>query len=95
MVTHVVLLQPRPEATAEEMQAALSHVEALQRAIPGIVDVQTGENLSANQQGYTYGFVMRFSDMEHFKGYAPHPSHRVVSDELLRLCSSIIDFDMM
>jgi hypothetical protein len=32
--------------------------------------------------------------MEQLKGYAPHPSHRVVSDELRRLCSSIIDFDI-
>jgi hypothetical protein len=95
MVTHIVLLQPRPEVTAEEMQAALHHVEALQRAIPGIIDVQAGENLSANQQGYIYGFVMHFTGMEHLQAYAPHPSHRVVSDELVRLCSSIIDFDIL
>jgi len=94
MITHIVLLQPEPEITTEEIHAALSHVEALQHSIPGIIDVQVGENLSANQQ-YTYGFVMRFTDMEHLKGYAPHPSHRVVSDELRRICSSIIDFDMM
>lgn len=93
MVTHVVLLQPKPEITAEEIQAALSHVEALQHSIPGIIDVQVGENLSANQH-YTYGFIMHFIDMEHFRGYAPHPSHRVVSDELRRICSNITDFDM-
>mgnify|MGYP001285327004 CR=1 FL=1 len=94
MVTHIVLLQPKPEITNEEIQAALSHVEALQHSIPGIIDVQVGENLSANQP-YPYGFVMRFTDLDRLKGYAPHPSHRVVSDELRRICSSIVDFDMM
>jgi Stress responsive A/B Barrel Domain len=63
--------------------------------IPGIVNIQAGENLnSSNNQGYTYGFTIQFTDTEVFKGYAPHPAHQPVSEELQRICESIIDFDL-
>jgi hypothetical protein len=95
MLTHVVLLKPKSEVSQEEIAEALKHVQALQQAIPGIVSVQTGENLNgSNNHGYTYGFTMQFSTPEVFKGYAPHPAHRPVSEELQRICESIIDFDL-
>ena len=94
MMIHIVLLQPRAETSSEEMNAVLKQVQALQEAIPGIIDVQIGENVSKNHQGYTHGFVMRFVDSDHLKAYAPHQAHRVVSDELVRICHSIIDFDI-
>ncbi len=94
MLTHIVLLQPKPETTEEQITTALDHVKALQEAISGIIDVQAGRNLSDYNQGYTYGFVMRFTDSEHLKAYAPHPAHQVVSEELQRICQKIIDFDI-
>jgi hypothetical protein len=94
MITHVVLLQPKAGISSEEINAALKQVQALQTAIPGIVDVQIGENSSMNQQDYTHGFIMHFVDSDHLKAYAPHPAHRIVSDKLVRICHSIIDFDI-
>jgi hypothetical protein len=94
MVTHVVLLQPKPEVPGNEITTALVHVQALQDAIPSIVDVQVGKNMSNYNQGYTYGFVMKFVDAEHLKLYALHPAHQIVSQELQRLCQKIIDFDI-
>jgi hypothetical protein len=75
MIAHLVLLQPKAETTSKEIATALEHVQALQRAIPGIVDVQTGKNMSNFNQGYTHGFVMRFIDIEHLKAYASHSAH--------------------
>lgn len=96
MLTHIVLLKPRAEASPREIATALEHVQALQQAIPGIVSVQVGENLNgSNNQGYTHGFVMQFTDVETFKGYAPHPTHRPVSEELRRISENIIDFDIV
>ena len=94
MLTHIVLLQPRPEVTDDEIVTALNHVQALQSTIPGIIDVQTGKNMSDYNQGYTHGFIMRFVDAEHLKAYAPHPAHQVVSEELQRISQKIIDFDI-
>ena len=95
MITHVVLLQPKTQTTSDEIAEALEHVQALQQAIPSIESVQVGENLNrSNNRAYTHGFVMRFTNAEVFKEYAPHPAHQPVSQELQRLCESIIDFDV-
>jgi len=95
MLSHVVLLKPKAEVSQAEITIALEHVKALQQEIPGIVSVQAGENLnSSNNQGYSYGFTMQFENEEIFKGYAPHPAHKPVSEELQRICQSIIDFDI-
>jgi Stress responsive A/B Barrel Domain len=94
MVTHVVLLQPKPEVPGNEITTALVHVQALQDTIPVIVDVRVGKNMSNYNQGYTYGFVMKFVDVEHLKLYALHPAHQIVSQELQRICQKIIDFDI-
>ena len=94
MITHIVLLEPKMETSIEEVKSALEHVQALQKVIPGIINVQVGENRSTNHQGYTYGFVMHFAHIDSLKAYAPHPAHRVVSDELVRICHGIIDFDI-
>lgn len=94
MITHVVLLKPKAETTPDEMRQVLAQVQTLQQSIPGIIDVQIGKNLSMNQQGYTYGFIMHFIDAEHLKAYAPHPAHRIVSDEIRRISSQVIDFDL-
>lgn len=94
MITHVVLLKPKSETTEEQILSALKHVQLLQHTIPGIVDVQVGANSNRSNQGYTYGFVMRFANTEIYKGYAPHPAHQPVSQELQSICESIIDFDL-
>ncbi len=95
MVTHVVLLQPKPEIPENEITTTLEHVGELQDAIPGIIDVQIGKNMSDFSQGYIYGFVMRFVDTEHFTAYAPHSAHQIVSQELQCICQGIIDFDIV
>lgn len=95
MITHIVLLQPKAGISHTEMTNALEHVQALQQAIPSIMEVRVGKNLnSTNDQGYTYGFVIQFADRVSYEGYAPHPAHQPVSEELRHLCQSIIDFDM-
>ncbi len=94
MITHVALLKPKFETTPYEMQQVLAQVQVLQQQIPGILDVQVGENLSVSHQGYSYGFIMHFIDAEHLKAYAPHPAHRVISDEIRRVSSHVIDFDL-
>ncbi len=96
MLSHVVLLKPKAEVSQAEIATALEHVQALQQAIPGIVSVQAGKNLNAsNNQGYTHGFIIQFENEEIFKGYAPHPAHKPVSEELRSICESIIDFDII
>jgi hypothetical protein len=94
MISHVVLLQPKVETTAEEMERALNLVREMRELIPGITTIETGKNLSRNHKGYEYGFIVHFADETLFRAYAPHPAHQPVSEELQRICREIIDFDI-
>jgi antibiotic biosynthesis monooxygenase (ABM) superfamily enzyme len=85
---------PAQSVTADDMALALRHARKLQDLIPGILQVETGQNLSPNHRGYTYGFIMQFANEEALKAYATHPEHQPVSQELQSLCESIIDFDI-
>lgn len=95
MVLHIVLLQPKPETTQEEIQQALDLVKALQETIPGILDIQAGENRYHTPQGFTHGFVIRFAREEDLKNYFPHPEHRKVGPELRRICTQLQNFDLI
>jgi hypothetical protein len=95
MINHTVLLKPKSDISSEAIAIALLHVRELQQTIPGIVDVQAGPNHNTtNNHGYTYGFEIRFTDSDALKAYAPHPAHKLVSDELVSISESIIDFDL-
>ncbi len=94
MVTHVVLIKPKAETTAEQIQTVLEQAKNLQQIIPGIVDAQVGKNQGGLQQGYTYGLIMQFENMERLQAYMPHPAHQIVGKEITRLCDSIVEFDL-
>ena len=94
MINHVILLQPKPETTESELAAVFKQIEQMQEQIAGIIHITTGKNLSNYNKGYTHGFIVQFASEEFFRGYAPHPAHKPVSDELQRICQNIIDFDL-
>lgn len=97
MLTHVVLLQPRPEAISEDIHAALKGIEDLRQHIPEILDLQIGPSISVEnkQRGYTYGFVMHFADKEQLDVYAVNSIHLAAGAELNRVFCNIIDFDIL
>ncbi len=95
MLTHVVLLKPKAETTGEQIQTILEQAKNLQQIIPGIIDAQVGKNQGGLQQGYSYGLIMQFENMERLQAYQPHPAHQVVSREITRLCEGIIEFDLV
>lgn len=95
MITHVVLLQPKPETSEEEILALLQHAQVLQDIIPGIIAISAGKNRSVYHQGYTYGIIMHFVDEAHLTAHHPHPAHLAVVEALDRLCERSIDFDLL
>lgn len=95
MITHVVLLQPKPNISEEEILELLWCAKALQDTIPGIMAISVGKNRSLYHQGYTYGIIMHFVDEAHLAAHHPHPAHLAVVEELDRLCEQSIDFDLL
>lgn len=94
MVTHVVLIQPKAEASKEQIETIIKQAQALKDIIPGIQDAHGGKNLAQHSQGYQYGLVMHFESMQHLQAYLPHPAHLVVAKELMGLCDNLVEFDL-
>ena len=94
MITHVVLLDPKPETSEAELAAVFNQIEQMQEKIAGIISIKTGKNSSTYNNGYTYGFVVQFTNEQFFSEYVPYPAHKPVIDELQRICQNIIDFDL-
>jgi hypothetical protein len=81
MVRHVLLLEPRPDATPAAIESCRAGLAGLVGAVPGLVDFHWGENFgpAERRDGFTYGFSMDFVDRASLEGYAPHPAHRSVA----------------
>ncbi len=77
MVRHILLLQPRPDATPEAIEACRKGITSLVGQIPGLVDCHWGVNFVApeRREGFTHGFSMDFRDRASLDAYGPHPAH--------------------
>lgn len=83
MVEHIVLLKWKPNTTADQVNLVMERLRELPNEIPGILDLQCGENFSDRSQGYTHGLVVRFVDRAALETYSPHPAHRAVVEETI------------
>lgn len=93
---HVVLMQPRADVDAEQVDHLWRLLRALAGGIPGIEDVICGPNANPEglEQGYTLGFVVRFADAAARDGYLPHPAHIAVIPLVQAVAERVLVFDL-
>jgi hypothetical protein len=94
-IQHVVLLQFKPEITAEKIQYLFDRLAELKMLIPGIIHFSGGiysshEGLNKN---YTHGFVMTFASVEARDTYLPHPEHEKFKEEIFPCLDDFVIFD--
>lgn len=95
MVRHILLLQQRPDATADEIEACRAGLAGLVGPIPGLLAFHWGANFAPveRRDGYTHGFSMDFVDRASLDAYGPHPVHRVAAARVRATFDRIIVFD--
>ncbi|NLT54211.1 MAG: Dabb family protein [Actinomycetales bacterium] len=95
-VRHILLLQPRPDTTQEEIDACRVAVSSLVGRIPGVLDCHWGVNLAApdRREGLSHGFSMDFSDLESLRAYGPHPEHQSVATLVRATFERIVVLDV-
>ena len=87
MVRHVILWQLSDEldtaAKAEVKQAIKEGLEGLKGKVPGIVEIKVHTNgLDSSNADLMLDSV--FTDAEALKGYATHPEHVAVANNVVR-----------
>lgn len=96
MVEHIVLLKLKPGVTETQLATLSEALHGMAAEISGIDSVTSGTNNSpeGKSQGYTYGFIVRFTDAAARDAYLPHPFHRQVAGEHIRpLVEDVLVFD--
>ena len=97
MVEHIVLLKFSQVTTIEQKVEAIRMTLALKEVIPGIVDIQQGENFSKRSKGFEVGLTVRFEDRTCFENYGPHPAHQRVFSYLKEIGLEdiiVVDFEI-
>lgn len=89
-----MLFRLKSDAPAEKKAALLRALLDLKSRIPGILQASAGENFSARAQGYSHGFVVRFTDRAALDAYLTHPSHvAVVEQHVKPLSEGVLALD--
>jgi len=95
MVRHILLLQQRPDATADDIDACRAALAGLVGPVPGLVDFHWGANVAPveRRDGFTHGFSMDFVDRPSLDAYGPHPDHRVAAARVRATFQRVVVFD--
>ena len=84
MVKHIIIWQLKEEANTSEVKAGIKQgLEGLAGVIPGLIEIKVMINPMESSNGDVMLYSV-FESEEALKGYAVHPEHVKVADNLVR-----------
>ena len=100
MVSHVVLMKPRPDLTASARTALVDAFERAVREIPTVRDVRIGRRI-AHGAGYEavapdtadYLAMIDFDDLAGLQAYLRHPAHEQLGARFGESLSAALVYD--
>ena len=95
MVRHILLLQQRADATADDIEACRVALAGLVGPVPGLVNFHWGTNIAPEERrgGFNHGFSMDFVDRASLDAYHPHPQHQAAAAKVRATFERIVVFD--
>jgi hypothetical protein len=95
MVRHILLLQQRPDATADQIDACRAGLASLVGPISGLLDFHWGANFAPveRRDGFTHGFSMDFTDRASLEAYGPDPQHQIAAARVRATFERVVVFD--
>ena len=102
MVSHLVLMKPRPDVSIDERRALIAAFERAIREIPTVRDVRVGRRIvhgagyEASAPDADYLVVLDFDDLSGLQTYLRHPAHQELGERFGQSLSaaSVYDFDV-
>jgi hypothetical protein len=85
MIDHIVLFKLKRGAKTNDIENMYRNFIELKDKIQGIISITGGKDISSEgkNQGYTYGFVVKFADTKARDDYLPHPEHKKLIDQFI------------
>lgn len=95
LMTHMLLFQPKPSTTDDDLEALFKAVHAMKPHIPCLIAVTTGENQSHQHKGWTHGIVLHFEDEQHLQGALEHKAYQSMFARLTAYSDTCVIFDIL
>jgi Stress responsive A/B Barrel Domain len=100
MVSHVVMMKPRPDLSADDRQALMAAFERAMREIPTVRAVRAGRRV-VHGAGYEqtapdaadYLIIIDFDNLEGLQTYLRHPAHEALGTRFGQSLSSALVYD--
>jgi hypothetical protein len=97
MIEHIVIFKFKESTSVSQIENAIIMLRDLKKEIPGIIDIQAGQNLSKRNQGFELGLTVRMESIKSLEEYGPHPKHQEIVRYLEKiglLDKIILDFQI-
>jgi hypothetical protein len=101
VIAHIVLLQPRPDLTAQQRTGAIETLTTSSAGIPEIRRFRIGRRVKHGLPGYEqlmpqdfeFALVIEFDDVEALKRYLQAPAHDALGHLFYTATSAALAYD--
>ena len=96
MLLHTVLIHPKADATGPDFDALAVQTAKIAERLCGSGNFDVGPNSTQEplDQGYTFGFILRFPDRTALAQYHRDPEHDLLSKRIQELAETVLVFDL-
>lgn len=96
MLVHTVLIRPSSAASDADFAALAEQTAKLAERLCGTGNYDVGPNCTHEplDQGYAFGFIMRFADRNALGVYHRDPEHDLLSKRIQELAETVLVFDL-
>ncbi|MCL1632342.1 Dabb family protein [Sporolactobacillus sp. CPB3-1] len=97
MIEHIVLFKFSDETTVAQREEGARRLHELKDRLPGIIDIEAGQNYSIRAKGYSMALTVRFRSKADHEHYTPSPEHQACLSYLkeIGLADSLaVDFEI-
>ncbi len=96
MIAHLVLFNPKPEATSSQLRSFAKAISTACREIPSITRVCVGKRIVVDagyarnfgEKTYKYAAEFEFVDIAALREYLHHPRHQELGRMFWEICDS-------
>ena len=96
MLLHTVLIRPGGNASEADLAALSLQIAKLAERLCGSDNYDVGPNSTEEplDQGYSFGFILRFRDRNALATYHRDPEHELLSKRIQELAETVLVFDL-
>lgn len=96
MLLHTVLIRPKSQVTASDLDELTIQTTKIAERLCGTGNFDVGPNSTHEplDQGYAFGFILRFADRAALSAYHADPEHERLSQRIQELAETVLVFDL-